>query len=119
MLFLPQARALSQSELTTHSGRQPAYGSPKYSGLQVHWQLVPRTAASAFDPQGFGLHGSLGGGGAGEKRVIIKHVFFLNCIKVLNLHNNINTINTVFKMQCRFVHILDAKCRQDNQVIQN
>ena len=34
----------------------------------MHWQLVPRTEASALGPQGFGLQGSLGGGGAGEDR---------------------------------------------------
>ena len=71
MSFLPQASVPAQSELTTHLGLQPAKGSPKYSGRQVHWQLlVPRTEASALGPQGFGLQGSLGrgGGGAGDDR---------------------------------------------------
>ena len=60
---------MAQSELTTHSGLQPAYGSPKYSGRQVHWQLLPRTEGSALAPQGFGLQGSRGGGGA-KNRIV-------------------------------------------------
>ena len=68
MSFLPQASVLAQSELTTHFGLQPAKGSPKYSGRQMQKQCVPRTEASALGPQGFGLQGSLGGGGAGDDR---------------------------------------------------
>ena len=63
-LFLEQANVLIQSELTVHSGLQPEYGSPKYSLLQVHAQELPLTEASALAPQGLGLQGSLGGGGA-------------------------------------------------------
>ena len=63
-LFLEQASVRIQSELTVHSGLQPEYGSPKYSLLQVQAQVLPLTAESAFDPQGFGLQGSLGGGRA-------------------------------------------------------
>ena len=33
--WLTQARVVIQSELTTHSGLHPLYGSPKYSGLQL------------------------------------------------------------------------------------
>ena len=65
MLFFPQASVLAQSELTTHSGLQPLMGFPKYPGRQMQKQCVPRTEASALGPQGFGLQGSLGGGGAG------------------------------------------------------
>lgn len=53
-LFLMQAFVLSQSVLNTHSGRQPVYGSPWYSGRQVQ---VP-SRHSALGPHGDGLHGS-------------------------------------------------------------
>ena len=66
--WLTQARVVIQSELMTHSGLQPEYGSPKYSGLQLHMQELPLTLASALAPQGFGLQGSLGGGGAKNKQ---------------------------------------------------
>jgi len=53
-LFLTHALSLEQSLLMTHSGLQPVYGSPWYSGRHVqipfeHW---------AFGPHGDGLHGS-------------------------------------------------------------
>ena len=82
-LFLEQASVLIQSELTVHSGLHPEYGSPKYSLLQVHWQLLPRTAASALAPQGLGLQGSLGGGGAETGNIskfgLFYNVFTLYC----------------------------------------
>lgn len=34
-LFRMQARSRGQSVLSTHSGRQPVYGSPWYSGIHV------------------------------------------------------------------------------------
>lgn len=45
---------VGQSVLTIHSGLQPLYGSPLYSGIQVQ---VP-ALHTAFTPQGEGLHGS-------------------------------------------------------------
>ena len=59
-LFLWHALLEGQSELTTHSGLQATYGSPKYSG--IHWQAAARFLSEqmALLPQGVGLHGSLG-----------------------------------------------------------
>lgn len=51
---LMQALFLGHSEFRTHSGRQPKYGLPRYSGKQVHSPF----RHWAFDPQGEGLHGS-------------------------------------------------------------
>ena len=67
--WLTQANTLEQSLFTTHSGRQPVYGSPKYSGRQLQMQELPLTRASALGPQGLGLQGSLGGGGAAKRKV--------------------------------------------------
>lgn len=53
-LLLIQALSRSHSELWTHSGRHPEYGSPWNSGRQVHCPLKH----SAFAPHGDGLHGS-------------------------------------------------------------
>lgn len=55
-LFRIHALLRGQSVFKTHSGRQPEYGSPRYSGIHVqmpslHW---------ALDPQGEGLHGFIG-----------------------------------------------------------
>lgn len=59
MLF-KQALDLSQSELVTHSGRQPVYGSPKYSGRQEHDPAPLRSLQIAFAPHGDGLQGLRG-----------------------------------------------------------
>jgi len=61
-LFRIQALSLEQSVLSTHSGRQPEYGSPWYSGRQVQ----PPSRHWAFGPQGDGLHGSDCTGSAAE-----------------------------------------------------
>lgn len=53
--FLTQALSRGQSELSEHSGRQPKYGSPWYSGKQVQTPLLQ----FAFGPQGDGLQGSV------------------------------------------------------------
>jgi hypothetical protein len=64
-LFLIQALSLEQSEFNTHSGLQPWYGSPKYSGKHEqtpssHFVFGPQsqTGSSAItgDGGGFGLH---------------------------------------------------------------
>lgn len=55
-----QALLLSQSELTTHSGRQPVYGSPKYSGKHEHEPALFRSLQTALAPQGEGSQGFLG-----------------------------------------------------------
>lgn len=53
-LFLTQDRSLGQSWLTTHSGLQPLYGSPWYSGMQ---EQIP-SLQLAFAPQGDRIQGS-------------------------------------------------------------
>ena len=94
-LFCEQAKVLIQSELTVHSGRQPEYGSPKYSLLQVQTQVLPRTDESALDPHGFGLQGSLGGGGA---EIVNRNLgtkdfrFFKITNYMCNMTNNLHTI---------------------------
>ena len=45
--------------MRTHSGRQPAYGSPWNSGRHVHTPLLH----CVFGPHGDGLQGSAAGGG--------------------------------------------------------
>jgi len=55
-LFRMHALSVEQSVLSTHSGRQPTYGSPKYSGKQIQMPLLHW----AFGPQGDLLHGSVG-----------------------------------------------------------
>lgn len=59
-LLLTHAFALSQSEFKMHSGLQPEYGSPKYSGKHAQDPAPFRSLQKAFAPQGEGLHGSLG-----------------------------------------------------------
>lgn len=61
-LFLTQALLIGHSLLRTHSGLQPAYGSPEYSGKQEQMPLSQR----AFDPQGEDAHGSVSIGSAIE-----------------------------------------------------
>jgi hypothetical protein len=56
-LLLLQALFLAQSEFVTHSGRQPAYGSPKYSGRQTQDPAPFLSLHKALAPQGDGLHG--------------------------------------------------------------
>lgn len=56
-LLLRQAFDLPQSSFVTHSGRHPVYGSPKYSGIQVHEPAPFFSLHIAFDPQGDPLHG--------------------------------------------------------------
>lgn len=53
-LLRMQARSRGQSVWRTHSGRQPEYGSPWYSGMHEHWPF----RHTAFGPQGDGLQGS-------------------------------------------------------------
>lgn len=56
-LFLVQALFEEQSEFRIHSGRQPSYGFPKYSGKHWHDPMPFCSRQIAFDPQGFGSHG--------------------------------------------------------------
>ena len=53
-LLREQANSREQSLLRTHSGRQPMYGSPKYSGKQEQTPFSQR----AFAPHGDKAHGS-------------------------------------------------------------
>lgn len=59
-LLFVHALLLSQSELVTHSGLHPTYGSPKYSFKQVQEPAPFLSLQIAFGPQGEGLQGSLG-----------------------------------------------------------
>lgn len=56
-LLFVHAFDLSHSEFWTHSGRQPVYGSPKYSGKQEHEPILFCSLQMAFAPHGEGLHG--------------------------------------------------------------
>lgn len=56
LLFI-QALFVEQSEFWTHSGLQPVYGSPKYSGRHVHEPTPLRSLQMAFEPHGDGLQG--------------------------------------------------------------
>lgn len=56
--LLKQALSLGQSVFSIHSGRQPVYGFPWYSGKQAHTPSLQ----IAFAPHGDGLHLSFGGG---------------------------------------------------------
>lgn len=69
-LLLEQALLRSQSELDTHSGRQPVYGSPKYSGKQAHEPTPFLSLQRALAPQGEGLQGFGGGSDTSEKMYI-------------------------------------------------
>ena len=67
---LAHALLAGQSELATHSGRQPEYGSPKYPGLQAHCSRRSRVGEQiALGPQGEGWQGvgGVGGGGGGAR----------------------------------------------------
>lgn len=66
-LLFEQALLRSQSELETHSGRQPVYGSPKYSGKQVQEPTPFLSLQIALAPHGEGLHGLGGGSGISVK----------------------------------------------------
>ena len=68
-LLLTQARSLGQSVFSTHSGRQPVYGSPKYSGKHTHEPAPLRSLQTAFAPQGDGLQGLRGSSGIGAEKV--------------------------------------------------
>lgn len=50
----------SQSSLVTHSGLQPVYGSPKYSGRHTQEPAPFFSLHTALGPHGDGLHGFLG-----------------------------------------------------------
>lgn len=56
-LLLEHALSNEQSLFVTHSGRQPRYGSPKYSGAHVHAPAEFLTVHIALGPQGDGLQG--------------------------------------------------------------
>lgn len=62
---LTQALFIGHSELIIHSGRQPKYGSPLYSGKHVHIPL----SQTELGPQGDGLH-ELIATGSGNKTII-------------------------------------------------
>lgn len=58
-LLLVHDLSCGQSEFVTHSGLQPIYGSPKYSGKHVQEPAPPCSLHIAFAPHGDGLHGLL------------------------------------------------------------
>jgi len=49
--------SVGQSELSTHSGRQPSYGLPWYSSIHLQAAAPFRSIHSAFGPHGDGWHG--------------------------------------------------------------
>jgi len=59
-LLLMQVLSFAQSELRTHSGRHPVYGSPKYWGWQEQDPAPFRSLHMALEPHGEGSHGRLG-----------------------------------------------------------
>lgn len=59
-MLLTQALLRSQSELVTHSGLHPVYGSPKYSGKQTQDPAPFRSLQIAFAPHGDGIQGVSG-----------------------------------------------------------
>jgi len=75
----------SQSEFVTHSGLQPVYGSPKYSGKQEHEPAPLRSLHIAFAPHGDGLHGIFGPS-TGTKN-------FKNNIKLINTSERVQYFN--------------------------
>lgn len=52
-----QALFEGQSEFSTHSGRQPSYGLPMYSGKQTQAPAPLFSLQIAFDPHGDGSQG--------------------------------------------------------------
>lgn len=71
-----QALLEGQSELRTHSGRHPKYGSPWYSGRQTHSPLLH----AAFAPHGDGLQGSRSCGGS------VNGIRHNNCYSFFSVH---------------------------------
>lgn len=64
-LFLTHALFEGQSEFKTHSGLQPSYGFPIYSGKQVQEPAPLSSLQIAFAPHGEGVQGvAFSGGGA-------------------------------------------------------
>lgn len=59
-LLFTHALLLSHSELVTHSGLHPVYGSPKYSGRHMQEPAPLRSLHRAFAPHGDGLQGIFG-----------------------------------------------------------
>lgn len=59
-LLLKQDLSTVQSVFITHSGRQPRYGSPWKSSIQVHEPAPFRSRQIALGPQGDGLQGCRG-----------------------------------------------------------
>lgn len=64
-LLRMQALSRGQSLFSTHSGLQPRYGSPWYSGKQEHTPL----SHIVFGPQGEGLQGSTVSTGAVKESI--------------------------------------------------
>ena len=59
------------SGLIVHSGLQATYGSPKYSGIQVHAAALFLSEQTAFVPQGLGLQGSTTSVGTGGVVILV------------------------------------------------
>lgn len=57
-LLLTQALSRGHSLFITHSGLQPVYGSPVYSGRHVQEPAPLRSLQTALLPQGDGWQGS-------------------------------------------------------------
>jgi len=67
-----------QSEFITHSGLQPSYGFPLYSGKQLHEPAPLYSLHIAFIPQGEGMHGFRGSWYNGSTIIIISKIILLS-----------------------------------------
>lgn len=88
-LLLTHALDRSHSVFWTHSGRQPVYGSPKYSERHAHEPTPFRSLQMAFAPHGDGWHGftstlSLTGGTLKVEKFSFKICWFAQSRKAMN-----------------------------------
>lgn len=68
-MLLTHALSLGQSVFKMHSGRQPVYGSPKYSGKHTHEPAPFLSLQTAFAPQGDGWQGFIGSDVGGVTKI--------------------------------------------------
>lgn len=87
-LLFTQALLRSQSELVTHSGLQPVYGSPKYSGKQIQEPAPFLSLQIAFAPHGDGLQGVSGLWVTGAVKFEMKRRRNESKIEILTSYNN-------------------------------
>lgn len=90
-LLFTHALLRSQSVFITHSGLQPVYGSPKYSGKHIQDPAPLRSLHTAFAPQGDGLHGILGPSVGATVIEILSKIDIPRKIAVQEAKNNFQT----------------------------